>query len=73
MGQIKNLLKISLHAIYSDLDPGRTAEQKANAIAAAIENAILNGLEVKVPSGRVVIAAKDAVMNPGPIDCDLES
>ena len=73
MGAIKNSLKTSFNQIFNNLDPGMTAEQKADQIAQAIENAILQGLQVKIPSGKVLIAAQNGVPNSSAIDCDLDS
>jgi hypothetical protein len=73
MGAIKNELKQSLLAIFSDLSPNATADQKADQMATAFENAILNGLQVKIPVGKVVIQAQNGVKNPSEIDCALDS
>ncbi len=73
MGAIKNELKQSLLAIFSNLDPNATANQKADQMATAFENAILNGLQVKIPTGKVVIQAQNGVKNPSEIDCVLDS
>jgi hypothetical protein len=73
MGAIASSLSQSLTQIFSDLSPTATAQSKADQIAVAIENAILQGLQVKVPTGKVVIAAQAAVFNPNPIDCELDS
>lgn len=37
-----------------------------------LAQAIINNIEVKIPAGSVVISATGAVMNPTPIDCDVE-
>ena len=73
MGAIKDDLNQSLKSIFNNLDPNATADQKANQIAAAIENAILNGLQVKIPTGKVIISATGGVPNPSKIDCELNS
>lgn len=73
MGVIKDDLKASLSQIFGDLNPNKTAEQKADELATAIENAILNGLQVKIPSTKVLVGATAPVFNPAPIDCQLDS
>jgi hypothetical protein len=76
MGAIKDNLKTALVQIFENLNPNKTASEKAEEIATAIENAILQGLQVKIPAGNVVIGVvgqATGTMNPGPINCDLES
>ena len=73
MGKIANILAGRLQEIFENLDPNVTAEQKARLIAEAIERAILEGLTVEIPPGKVVIGATAAVMNPAPIECTKRS
>jgi len=73
MGAIKNNLKQQFNQIYSNVDPNVTAAQKADQMATAIENAILQGLKVKIPTGKVVVQAQNAVKNPSEINCTLDS
>jgi len=73
MGAIKNQLKFNLKDIFENLSPNATAEQKADQIATAIENAILQGLQVKIPITTVLVGATAPVFNPAPISCQLQS
>lgn len=73
MGAIKDSLKTSLNQIFADLDPNKTAEQKADELATAIEDAILQGLEVKIPISKVLVGATAPIFNPAPINCQLDS
>ena len=73
MGAIKDNLKQSLLAIFSDLNPNATADQKADQMATAIENAVVNGLQVKIPTGKVIVSATGGVPNPSKIDCEIDS
>lgn len=73
MGAIKSNLYQSLKSIFNNLDPNATADQKANQIATAVENAILQGLQVTIPAGKVIIQAQSGVPNPSAINCELDS
>jgi len=73
MGMIKSNLKPALTQIFSDTSPNATPEQKADAIAGAIEQAILAGLRVYIPPANVLVAATAGVPNPAPIPCQLQS
>ena len=73
MGAIKDNLNQSLKSIFNNLDPNATADQKANQMATAIENAILQGLQVSIPAGKVIIQAQSGVPNSSAISCDLDS
>ncbi len=73
MGAIKDNLSQELKAMFNNLDPNATADQKADQMATAIENAIINGLQVKIPVGKVIVSATGGVPNPSKIDCELDS
>lgn len=73
MGAIKDNLSQGLKAMFNNLDPNATADQKADQMATAIENAILQGLQVKIPVGKVIVSATGGVPNPSKINCELDS
>lgn len=76
MGAIQSILKSDLVKIFKDVSPGATPEQKADQLATAIENAILQGLKINVPNSKVVVAVvgqATGTMNPSPIPCEVKS
>lgn len=72
MGALKDDLKQRFKVIFEDLNPRKTAEQKAEELASAIEEVIMRHVKVYIPSGSVVVQVTGqatGIPNSGPIQC----